>query len=183
MNRNPRETRSGYPTVGVAMRPNDTVKSSRAGIGFDASGQMYFTNAAGTKVAEVPSTSVTLPMVVKLAIPLQAALTGVLVGGSLANPFGYDVIITNAVLRVTTQSTGASTMDIGVAADAVTSNDLLMDGVAGTAAGTFDNVKSAGTNGRSGVVWGSTQFVNVAEATGDVAGLVGTLYVTCYRAI
>jgi hypothetical protein len=120
-------------------------------------------------------------MIVKLAVTGGAADTGVF--ESKANPFGYDVLITGAFLRITTQSTGASTLDIGVAANASTSNDGLIDGLSAAAAGLFTNAEDAGTNGEVSQVWGSSQFLNVAEASGDVDGLVAVLYVTCHRAI
>ena len=48
---------------------------------------------------------------------------------SMANPEGQTFIVTHATLRITTQSTGASTLDIGIAADATTSNDGIIDGL------------------------------------------------------
>lgn len=94
-----------------------------------------------------------------------------------ANPFGSDVLILAATVRVTTASTGASTVDIGVAANATTVNDGLIDGLSLAATGLFTNAEDAGTNGEQTMVWGATQFLNVAEASGDVAGVVGKLYV------
>lgn len=172
------------PTYGATMMPSDAValQNTKAGLNINSDGQPEIWNKDGDVVQDWANDNVRSLLNVKQAIPVQVALTGVLASGSIANPFGYDVIITEAVLRVTTQSTGASTMDIGVAADAVTSADNLMDGVAGTATGIFNNEDNAGTNGKSSVVWGSAQFVNIAEASGDVAGLIGTLYLTCYRA-
>ena len=99
---------------------------------------------------------------------------------SMANPEGQTFIITHATLRITTQSTGASTLDIGIAADATTSNDGIIDGLSGASAGIFSNIvaATAGTNGRPAIVWGASQYLNIAEASGDVAALVGTLYVS-----
>lgn len=96
---------------------------------------------------------------------------------STANPFGSDVLILAATVRVTTASTGASTVDIGVAADATTVNDGLIDGLSLAATGLFTNAEDAGTNGEQTMVWGAAQFLNVAEASGDVAGVVGKLFV------
>lgn len=100
---------------------------------------------------------------------VAAVATGVF--NSTANPFGRDVLITKAMVRVVTPSDGASTVDIGVAADATTANDGLIDGLSLAAAGLFNNVEDPGTNGELTMVWGSTQYLNVAEASGDVAGL------------
>jgi len=179
-NHTTRETRAGYPTYGLE-RQETGAASKRAGIAFDASNQPQILNDAGTVVQYYPSASVTGINVVKLAATGGSASSGVF--ASAANPFGYDVIITSAVWRITTQSTGASTVDIGVGANATTSNDGLIDGLSGATAGLFNNEDNAGTNGKSAQVWTSSTFLNVAEASGDVDGLVAVLYVTCYRAI
>lgn len=168
---------SNRPTYGATMLPGES--PSKAGLNINSDGQPEIWNAAGTVVLDLASASVTVPMVFKLAV---TAGDGAGVIAEAANPFGYDVIITNAVLDITTQSTGASTLDIGVAATD-TSNDSLLDGVSGAAAGRFNNVNNAGTNGKSGVLWTSSTYLTVAEASGDVTALVGTLYVTCYRRI
>jgi hypothetical protein len=164
------------------MSNQDTVKTTQAGLDVDTNGQPVLYSQDGTILQQFPNSTVTGLQVVKLAIPVQVALTGVLSGGAMLNPFGYDVIIEQATLRITTASTGASTMDIGVAADAVTSNDGLFDGMSGAATGLFTNTEDPGTNGEQTIVWGSTQYITVAEASGDVAGIIGSLYVTCYRA-
>lgn len=188
------------PTYGANMLTSDSPNTTKGGLNIDSAGQPEIWNAAGQAIYDMSSTGqpqiknaagtvmldlssslARVPVVIKLVVPVQVALTGVLAGGSIANPFGYEVIVTNAVLRITTVSTGASTMDIGVAADATTSNDTLMDGVSGAVLGAYDNVKNAGTNGRSGVIWGTSQFINIAEASGDVAGIIADLYLTCYR--
>lgn len=118
------------------------------------------------------------PLVTWLDIAGAAGSTGVF--ASKANPFGRSVIITRAVLYVTTKSTGASTMDMGVGATAATASDLLIDGVnTGAAAGVFDNITNKGTNGLSTNLWPSSSFVTVKEDTGDVSGLVARLYLEC----
>lgn len=116
----------------------------------------------------VTTNRVTGLMSVKLVVPVQVALTGVF--GSMANPFGYPVRIVQALWEITTASTGASTVDIGVAADAVTSNDGLLDGQSGATITVIAG--GAGTNGRASMTWGTTEFVNIAEASGDVAGII-----------
>jgi hypothetical protein len=185
------------PTFGAIQGNLDTVKTTKAGLNVDTNGQPEIWNAAGQAIYDVNSsgqpqiknaagsvlvevsTLIAIPMVYKLAF---TAGDGSGVIAEAANPFGFDVIITNAVLDITTQSTGASTLDVGVAATD-TANDTLIDGVSGAAAGRFDNVKNAGTNGRSGVLWASDTFLTIAEASGDVTAIVGNLYVTAYRRI
>lgn len=117
---------------------------------------------------------------------LKVALTpatGTTVGGvlKLQNPEGADLIITRIVFDVTTKSTGAATLDVGVDDDGATSNDTLMDGLdVGTAAGVFDNVKNGGTNGKAAVKWPTGYYI-VATASASVAGLVGNAYIEYIR--
>lgn len=137
--------------------------------------------AGGVAVAEY-DTAATKPIygVQVVSIPLVGD-TLASAKNSTANPFGYSVMILGAYLQVTTQSTIAATFDIGVAADADTSSDLLFDGVAGTAAGLFTNFEDAGTNGEVSQLWTSSTFLNVTEASGAAEGMVATLKVICVR--
>lgn len=105
---------------------------------------------------------------------LKAATTTA-VGGvlKLQNKMGLDLIITDVLLDVTTKSTGAATLDIGVDDGGDVSNDTLFDGLdVGTAAGLFNAHKHAGTNGLHSVVWKKDEYI-VASASATVAGLVG----------
>ena len=108
-----------------------------------------------------------------MRVALTAA-TDTTAGGvlSMANPEGIDLLITRFILNVTTQSTGAGTVDAGIAANGTTSNDTLIDGKSVAAAGVFDNIEDQGTNGKSTVKWGASQFVTVT-ASADLTGLVG----------
>lgn len=115
----------------------------------------------------------------KLVIPVQSALTGVF--ASLPNPAGIDLFVHRAYIRVTTASTGASTADIGIHASSATTNaDNLLDGISLASTGIFDS-QDGTDNGTNGVakpqVWAAAGFINVGEASGDVAGFAGTLYV------
>jgi hypothetical protein len=154
--------------------------TSLAGLDFDSSGNPQIINTAGVVVAQWDGVR-NAPETYELAVTGGASSSGVF--ASTANPFGVSVIITRAILRITTQSTGASTLDIGVGANATTSNDGLIDGLSGATAGLYDNTlaANAGTNGRPSQLWTSTTFLNVAEASGNVDALVGTLYLTIIR--
>ena len=98
---------------------------------------------------------------------------------SWQNNTGGDIIITRFALDVTTKSTGASTIDAGTTAtNATTSSDNLVDGLdTGAAAGYFDNVVNAGTNGKGGQRLASGKWLTVSRASGAVAGLAGYAYV------
>jgi hypothetical protein len=84
------------------------------------------------------------------------------------------------VLDVTTQTTGACTLDCGPAANATTLNDTLIDGANPAAAGTFNHTKHAGTNGLGSSHLGSTQYVTGSVASGASAGIVGFAYISYF---
>lgn len=116
---------------------------------------------------------------IKIAVAGTADHNGVF--ASLLNPLGETLVILNAVLYVSTASTGACTVDIGVAADATTSNDTLIDGLSTAATGSFGGAVSGGTNGVNVKTWGATSYVNCADASGDPTGLIGSIILTCIR--
>jgi len=111
------------------------------------------------------------------AFRIQLANTGSAAAdmASVANPFGEAVIVTSAILNITTQSTGASTIDVGIGSSASTSYDTLIDGQSGATAGVF---AEKGTNGKLVNLWPTTSYLTVSEASGDVAGLAGELLIT-----
>jgi len=82
-----------------------------------------------------------------------------------------------AILNPSVVSTGASTIDIGSAADAVTSSDNLFDGHNGAASITVNTTSGVGTNGKLWALVPVGGSITVAEASGDVDGFVGTLTV------
>lgn len=176
------------------MRTNRDTSSDRItyGVNGDLNTGIHFPSAdtvqikaGGNVVWETLSASSvqSVSEVVIKCTPITGAGGSTGVFASFANPFGYDVHVMACRLVITTQSTGASTLDIGVAANATTSNDGLIDGLSGATAGRYSNLSNAGTNGRSSQAWGTSQFLNVAEASGDVNGLVGYLLVSCARAL
>lgn len=100
---------------------------------------------------------------------------------SLANPEGEDLIITLLVLDVVTPATGTPTVDAGVAADATTSSDNLIDGQAvGAAAGSYNSIDDAGSNGEGCTRWDSSEYLTVTPSA-SAAGLVGYAYVQYIR--
>ncbi len=107
----------------------------------------------------------------RYSLAASDAAAGVL---SLLNGTGRDLFVTRLVLRVTTASSGAGTVDAGVAATEV-SDDTLIDGLdVNAATGAFDNITNKGTNGKpQGKLWPSGQYLTVTKASGATAGLVG----------
>lgn len=103
------------------------------------------------------------------------AVTGTTAGGalSIANPEGVPIIITRLLLNITTPSTGAATVDAGIAANGTTSADNLIDGASvATAAKVLDNISDVGTNGKARQLWSTSQFLTIT-ASATLAGLVG----------
>ena len=97
---------------------------------------------------------------------------------AVANPEGRTVYITACLLNVTTKTTAACTLNAGVAANASTGSDNLIDGMdVNAATGVFSNLLNPGSNGKAGQPWGAGQFVTVTEASGAIAGLDGELLI------
>ena len=114
-----------------------------------------------------------------------AAITATTFAGGeilgLANPEGEDLIITRFIFDVTTEATGGADADAGIAADATTSADDLLDGVdVGSAAALFDNIKDQAGNGEEAVAWDSDEYLTITPSA-SAAGLVGNVYIEYIR--
>lgn len=122
-----------------------------------------------------------------LKVPLTAATSNA-VGGviNLENPESADLIITRALLHVTTKSDGAATVDIGVDDEGDTSDDALFDGVSVAATGLHDTLavpnhdSEGGPGNAPAVLWPAGHHL-VGTASATVAGLEGHLYVEFIR--
>jgi hypothetical protein len=94
---------------------------------------------------------------------------------AVANPEGVDLIVTDLILNVNNVATGACTVDGGIAANATTSSDNLIDGQdVHAAAGVF--AEKAG-NAKRAVLWGASQYLTISMATGAAADLEGYAYI------
>ena len=101
---------------------------------------------------------------------------------SFENDTANDYILDICYIDVTTASTGACTVDVGIASDATTSDDTLFDGLdVNSATGTFNNIDAAGTNGGIGIKLAAGEFLNASVATGASAGIVGNAYIRFVR--
>lgn len=148
-------------------------------LGFTATAAQL--NALHTALDGVTATPTELNLVVgadKVQLVKKVALGAVRTGGGVAawTP-GAARIINKIVLNITTQSTGASTIDCGIAANATTLSDILIDGASGAAITVLDSIKNAGTNGVADGVTTSSTAVTCSEASGDVTGLAGFAYI------
>ena len=97
-------------------------------------------------------------------------------GGMLAveNTYGSDLIVTRVIISVTTQSSAASSSSVGIAANATTASDTLLDDFYSGGQRIYDNLDTKGTNGKAKAKWGTGQFVTGSESTGNITGIVGT---------
>lgn len=115
--------------------------------------------------------------------PIQTAvkkLAAVDTAGGLfawANPTGKRIHVLGVRLDVTTASSGACTVDVGVAANGITLNDTIIDGVSVAATGVKDDQKDAGTNGAGVAAATSSQYVTGSVASGASAGIAGYAYI------
>lgn len=112
----------------------------------------------------------------------SAANAGV---GAIANPEGVSLIILRTTLFVTTQSTGAANLGIGVAADAVSkATDILNDMAVGGATGKMYNGHAPQTTAKTEItapaLWSSDKFVTLTGSA-TTAGLDATLYIEYLR--
>ncbi len=110
--------------------------------------------------------------IVKIPLIANDAAAGVF---TWTNNEPVAVIVTKAVVDVTTNSSAACSISIGQAATAVLSNNLI-DTLSVAAIGTFDNVTDKGTNGKSRQRVAPGQVVTGSTASGASSGLVGNLY-------
>lgn len=110
--------------------------------------------------------------------------TSAAAGGVFAwqNPTGKRIVVKEVALDVTTQSTGACTLDIGTTAtSAATLSDTLLDGISVATTGLFSSTDATdkGTNGSAkGRTLAADKWVTASQASGAVAGLVGNALIT-----
>ena len=117
---------------------------------------------------------------------VTGALAAVDTGGgvfSWKNPEASDILVEHVALVVTTQTTGACTLDVGTTAvSATTSSDTLIDGIDVATAGTYTNDESAGANGKPFKRLAVGKWVTGSVASGASAGIKGT-YEIYYRVL
>lgn len=167
-----KQSRTGYADFSFNDDENTGVVSTANNhIGLMSGGQQVL--AHGTDGAGIVWRA---PATVRVALAAADTEGGVF---AWANPMGDSILITNVAIDVTTVSTGACTLDVGVATDGTTLSDTLIDGAStATTARVIDNIKDAGTNGTSVQKCTSSQYVTGSVASGASAGIVGYAYIT-----
>jgi hypothetical protein len=109
---------------------------------------------------------------VKIPLAANDAAAGIF---TWTNNEPVAVIVTKAVVDVTTGSSGACSISIGQAATAVLSNNLV-DTLSVATAGSFDNITDKGINGKTRQRVAPGQVVTGSTASGASSGLVGNVY-------
>jgi hypothetical protein len=95
------------------------------------------------------------------------------------NPEGAAIIILRVLVDVTTIATAAGALSAGTTAtNATTASANLIDTLdVHSATGLFDNVTDGGTLGKARQKLASGKWVTISEASGNLTGLVGNLYI------
>jgi len=106
---------------------------------------------------------------------------------AVANPEGQTIYILRSYLVVTTASTGAANISVGVAADGVTSATDMINALAinGSIANKIYNGNTIQATTKTEVsapaAWTSTKYVT-CTGSADSSGFTGTLYIEYIRA-
>lgn len=177
---------NGDPDTGLHSSASDTVSLLAGGVAVVGGTATTATLGVATAGGLSLSATSTTPRTYQVAI--TGGTTTASATFALANPFAGGALITKVEVLVTTASTGAATVDIGVGASATTGSDIILDGLAlnGTSANdvysslnaTDDGTNGAMLQGRS-TYWGPTQFVTWQNKA-DTTGFTGKMFVTCY---
>lgn len=118
-----------------------------------------------------------------LEIPLTGAT--LFAGGEIAavaNPEGVPLVIVDVKLYVDTPSTGGANINVGLAANATTSDTDMINGLAINGAITgkaYHGMTALAAKGEA-QVWGTTQYIT-ATGSANSTGFAGRLYVQYIR--
>lgn len=118
---------------------------------------------------------------------IEILLTGatLFAGGevaAVANPEGVPLIITDVKIFVDTPSTGAANLNVGLAANATTSDTDMINALAVNGAITglaYHGMTALAAKGAA-QVWGTTQYLT-ATGSADTTGFAGRLFVQYIR--
>jgi len=124
------------------------------------------------------------PGEVKTARPKLIAVAQDAISFAWQNPFAEEIIIKRLIVDVTTGSTAAATMDIGVVNGATDTGDDILDGIDIQNAGIYDSLNDTdnGTNGTGKAIemsanGGSADYITGKALDASGAGLEGYVYI------
>jgi len=136
----------------------------------------------GGKLVLPDGTEIDAPTFMLYDVVDLIAATGTGAGAVLAwqNPTGKAIMVHEPIIDLTTEATGAATVDIGVAADGTTTSDTLFDGLdVGAASGIFVAPAGAGANDAGTRRMTASQYIT-GTASATLAGLVGKIIIPYY---
>jgi phage-related protein len=144
-------------------------------------GNLIFRNTAGKKMLEINSE---VGNKVTVKIPLT---TGNANAYSFAwqNPESTKIIVDRVIVNITTAGgTSGSVIDVGIAVNATTASDTLIDGADLNTTGLKDNISEAGTNGKSRGLMdekgGTNDHITGRILTQNAALLAGNVYISYF---
>jgi hypothetical protein len=113
-----------------------------------------------------------------------AATTGGAIA-SVANPEGANVLVTDAIIYIATNSTGSANLTVGLGTSATTDySDMMTATAMAAAAGKFYTGRAVSASAQTEItapgVWLSTEYCNVTGSA-TTAGLTGTVYIEYLR--
>jgi hypothetical protein len=153
---------------------------------YSAPGQFFLKKGLGTDskvvAAELKKIETELESRIKIA---KVALTGGAVNSFAfvwVNQETVPIMVQRVLVDIKTAgATATSVIDIGPAADATSTSDTIIDGLALTSTGLFDNITDKGTNGKSRIRLdergGTTSYITGKILTANAAELVGNVYI------
>jgi len=168
-------------TLGMVYGPD------QSGIKVDSSSKLITYRDSASTVKSVPADEAVGASTDQATRVAVRTLTGAEIhagtGGVVAwtNPESVAIVVNRVVLDLTTASTGACTLDIGVTeTTSTTTSDTLLDGIdANAAVAVFDSMNAAldsGANAKAQKL-AAAKWVTIDEKSGDATGLVANLYI------
>lgn len=142
-------------------------------------GMAFVDDSSSSEIAKIGGTANRNVKIAKVALTATTATTGGAVM-SWQNPENVAIIIHRFEIDVTTKSSGASNLTVGVGTGATTSYDNLIDTYAiGGTEKVVDNLTDGGSNGKKVQKCAAASYVT-ATGSASTAGLVATAYIHYY---
>lgn len=95
-----------------------------------------------------------------------------------ANPEGVPILITRLIVNISDAAAEAGeTIDFGVAANATTTSDTLIDGLAADAAAISCNIKNGGSAGKTAATMTATQYLTGTASNALTSFAGNTAYI------
>lgn len=163
---------------GIGKAKAASLNISKAGR-FSIAGVAVTASAADLNLISGIAATGSVAKVVKVPLAAVDAAAGCF---SWANPEAGAIFVTLAALDVTTIATGAGTVSVGGQATSVSGANLIDTVDVHSATGTFTNISTPGSGGKTIVKVPAGGFVTGSKASGALAGLAGSAYLSYFLA-